>query len=61
MKFRVTAKITGSDGSTREVSGPVNHPSPSKGRVQVDTANAIRKGLADGETVNADDIDVHYG
>lgn len=61
MKFRVTAKITAADGSTREVSGPVDHPSPAKSRVQVDTANAIRKGLADGETVNADDIDVHYG
>jgi hypothetical protein len=61
MRFNVTAKITGSDGSTREVSGPVDHPSPSKGRVQVDTAHHLRKGLKPGETVNADDIDVHYG
>jgi hypothetical protein len=61
MRFNVTAKITGSDGSTRKVSGPVDHPSPSKGRVQVDTANQIRKSLADGETVSADDVDVHYG
>lgn len=60
MKFRVTAKITGSDGSSREVVGPVEHPSPAKGRVRVDTANAIRKGLKAGETVNADDIDVRH-
>lgn len=60
MRFRATAKITTADGSTREVTGPVEHPSPAKGRVRVDTANAIRKTLADGETVNADDIDVRY-
>lgn len=61
MRFRVTAKITAADGSTRDVAGPVEHSSPSKARVQADTANAIRKGLKPGETVNADDVDVRYG
>lgn len=61
MRFNVTAKIKDADGSSRTVSGPVDHPSPAKSRVQVDTANAIRRGLKPGETVNADDIDVHYG
>lgn len=61
MKFRATAKITAADGSTREVTGPVDHPSPAKSRVRVDTANAIRRGLKPGETVNADDIDVRHG
>ena len=61
MRFRVTAKVTDADGNSRTVSGPVDHPSPSKGRVQVDTANHLRRGLKPGETVSADDVDVHYG
>jgi hypothetical protein len=60
MRFNITAKITGSDGSTRQVSGPAEHPSPSKSRMQVDAANAIRKGLKPGETINANDVDVRY-
>lgn len=58
MRFIATAKIKDASGNTRKVSGPVEHPSPSKGRVRVDTANHIGRTLADGETVDADSIDV---
>ena len=59
-KFRITAKVTGADGSTRTVTGTVNHPSPDKGRVRADAGTQLRKTLADGETFNTDDIDVRH-
>lgn len=62
-KFNIVAKVTGRDGTTREVTGTVSNDSPLYGhdRARCDAADQLRKTVASGETVDANNIQVRYG
>ncbi|MGW3196299.1 hypothetical protein ACWDBD_17270 [Streptomyces sp. NPDC001118] len=61
-RFSITAKVTGKDGSTRQVTGTVERQSPLYGhdKARVDAANQLAKTLKPGETFDPADIDVRY-
>jgi hypothetical protein len=61
-KFDIVAKVTGRDGSTREVTGTFERQSPLYGhdKARVDAANHIDKTLKPGETFDPADIQVRY-
>jgi hypothetical protein len=62
-KFNIVAKVTGRDGTTREVTGTVQNDSPLYGhdKARGDAADQLRTTVASGETVDANDIQVRYG
>lgn len=62
-KYNVTAKVTGRDGTTREVTGTVEQPSPmyTHDRARADAATQLSKTVKPGETVDTDNIQVRYG
>jgi hypothetical protein len=61
-KFNIVAKVTGRDGTTREVTGTVEQSSPmyTHDRARADAATQLGKNIASGETVDTDNIQVRY-
>jgi hypothetical protein len=62
-KFNTVAKVTGRDGTTREVTGTVQNDSPLYGhdRARNDAADQLSKNIASGEKVDTNNIQVRYG
>ncbi|MFF2475105.1 hypothetical protein [Streptomyces sp. NPDC058066] len=59
-RFNVTAKVTKADGSTREETGTISHPSElfSPAKARNEAQRRLEERIKPGETVKHSDIDV---